>query len=100
MAVLTVLDVLDDIERQAVGLSPAQAAERIRKALEALPGTGHGFTLHRWFALKRQLAASVSERRFLDEVEALLLWGEPGAESSGATRGAPASAAPLHRPTA
>jgi hypothetical protein len=100
MAVLTVLDVLDDIESKAVTLSPAQACERIRKAVEALPGTGHGFTLHRWFALKRQLAATASERRFLDEVEALLLWGEPEPGPCGAERGGAMDAAPLHRPTA
>jgi hypothetical protein len=67
------LDLLEEL-RAAVGrVTAREAAARIRLTLDAGPDALR-FALHRWFAVQRSLAANASERRFLDETEALVLW--------------------------
>jgi hypothetical protein len=95
---------LDLLEAVCAGMgrtSPPVAARRIRAAIDAEPGDTRGFTVHRWFAMQRHVAASASERRFLDEVEAILLWGpfEAGG-ADPARRPRQDAGAPAYRPTA
>ncbi|MFO1146851.1 MAG: hypothetical protein U1E62_00635 [Alsobacter sp.] len=73
------LDLLEEVRNAMGHVSPEQAAARIAAALAGAPADQR-FMLHRWFALRRSVAVSASERRFLDDVEALLLWApEPAA---------------------
>jgi hypothetical protein len=74
------LDLLEELRAKAGHASPEQAVARLAAVLDGAPD-GYRFTLHRWFAVRRSVAATAAERRFLDEVEALLLWSPAAPES-------------------